>query len=97
MNRPSPLKPSSIIVRSSEPLSADVSDEIILMSVKSGKYFALDVISSDIWRRTATPIRVADLCAGLVADYDGDPATIERDALELLQRMSGCGLIDVTE
>lgn len=96
MNSPSPLELSSVIVRSSEPLSADISDEIILMSVQIGKYFALDAIGSDIWRRAATPIRVADLCAGLVADYDGDPAIIERDALKLLSRMVELGVMVVT-
>lgn len=89
------LNLSSIIVRSSEPLSADVGDETVLMSATQGRYFGLDAICSDVWRRLETPIRVADLCAALAAAYNGEPGLIERDVLDLLNRMLARQLIEM--
>jgi hypothetical protein len=86
---------STIVVRSDDPLSADVGGEIVLMSMERGKYYDLDTISSDIWRRLSQPVRVAELCGTLVEEYDGESATIETDVLALLRQFSDLGLIQV--
>lgn len=84
------------VVRTRDVLAADVDGELVLMSVEQGLYFGLDAIGADIWGRLEEPVRVADLCASLAADYEGDPATIERDVLALLDRMAARGLVAVT-
>ena len=65
------------------------------MSVERGKYYDLDPISSDIWRRLAHPIAVSALCAELAARYAGAPETIERDVLQLLRQFAEQRLIEV--
>ncbi|AWK88543.1 PqqD family protein [Azospirillum thermophilum] len=89
--------PSATVVRNDEVLAAVVDGELVLMSVEQGLYFGLDPIGADIWRRMETAVRVSDLCACLVADYDGDPMQIERDVLDLLGRMADRKLVSVTE
>ena len=86
---------SSIVVRSDAPLSADVGGEIVLMSIERGKYYDLDLVSSDIWRRLSQPVRVADLCVMLAEEYDGESATIQTDVVALLRQFVGHGLIQV--
>lgn len=88
---------TSIVVVRPEPLEAEVDGEIVLMSVADGLYFGLNDIASDIWRRLARPIRVDALCAALAADYEGDPAAIERDVLILANRLAERGLINVSD
>lgn len=92
-----PVGLSSTVVQSREPLSAEVDGETVLMSVEQGRYFGLDAIGGDVWRRLETPVRVSDLCAGLAADYEGEPDVIERDVLDLLGKMAERRLIEVTE
>lgn len=87
--------PSSTVLQSRGPLAAEVDGEVVLMSVELGRYFGLDVIGADVWRRIENPVRVRDLCAALAADYDGAPEVIERDVLDLLRRMADRGLIEV--
>jgi hypothetical protein len=58
-------------------LCAEVGGEIVLMSHTYDKYYGLDMVGADIWRRIKQPIEVAQLCAGLASDYSGDAATIE--------------------
>ncbi len=85
----------SVLCRSAGPLAAEVDGEVVLMSLERGNYYGLDEIGSDIWRRLEQPIRVADLVTALTADYDGDPAMIERDVLDLLTRLLDNGLVEL--
>lgn len=86
---------ASLVVRSDTPLSADVGGRVVLMSMERGNYYDLDAISSDIWNRLESPVRVSDLCAALCHVYDGTPSVIEADVVVLLHRFAEQGLIDV--
>lgn len=88
------LTPSTVVVRT-EPMSADLGGEIVLMSVESGRYYGLDAIGSDIWMRLAAPLRVDALSAALEADYDAEAGIIARDVLVLLDDLLAHGLIEV--
>lgn len=88
------LTKDSILCRSTGPLSAEVDGEVVLMSIDQGNYYGLNDIGSDIWRRLEQPVRVADLVAGLAADYAGDPAVIEHDVVELLAKLLDNGLAE---
>jgi hypothetical protein len=78
---------STVIARSPSVLTAEVDGEIVMMSIERGRYFGLDDIGSDIWKRLDTPCAFADLIDRLVADYEADRATIAEDVRTLLGRM----------
>ena len=78
---------ASLISRNSSVLAAEVDGEIVMMSIEQGRYFGLDDIGSDIWKRIDPPCSFADLIDRLAADYDADRATIAADVRELLSRM----------
>lgn len=73
--------------RSPSVLTAEVDGEIVMMSIEQGRYFGLDDIASDIWKRIEPPCSFAALVDSLAADYDADRATIERDVRALLEKM----------
>jgi hypothetical protein len=66
-----------------------------MLDVEQGRYFGLDDISSDIWSRLAAPLQVRELCDQLVAVYDTDAATCERDVIALLVQLRDSGLIEL--
>lgn len=86
---------NSVILRSESHLATEISGEIVLMSVDRGVYCGLDQIGGDIWRRIEQPIRVEDLCAGLIRDYDAPAETIMGDVLALLTQLAAQDLIEV--
>ena len=94
MTEPPRLTPSTTVGRGA-PLSADLGGELVLMSLESGKYYGLDEIGSEIWRRLETPARVSSLCGDLAAAYDAPADLIERDVLALLHRLLDEDLIQV--
>jgi|ERR1041385_5304595 Coenzyme PQQ synthesis protein D (PqqD) len=79
---------STMISRSTSVLTAEVDGEIVMMSIEQGRYFGLDDIGSDIWKRLDTPCSFAELIDRLARDYDADRATIAADVRDLLGRMA---------
>lgn len=84
----------TLVCRKSDILAADVGGEVVLMSVSQWHYFGLNAIGSEIWRRLETHQSVADLCAGLIADYEGDAVQIERDVIALLDKLAERNLLE---
>jgi hypothetical protein len=84
---------NTLISRSTSVLSAPVRDEIVMMSVESGRYLGLDDIGSDIWRRLETPRTFGELIDGLAADYAADRAVIADDVRKLLSEMAAHNVV----
>lgn len=82
-----PITARTTVQHKRDALAADVGGEFVLMSVEQGKYFGLDEIGSEVWRRIEQPVGVAQLCAALASEYDGEAAVIERDVIALLQQL----------
>lgn len=87
------LEPSQTIVRTSETLATEIDGEIVLISIKDGRYFGLDSVGSEIWRRLANPKQVDVLCGELKDHFDGDPATIEQEARAFIDMLSDNDLV----
>jgi hypothetical protein len=81
------------VARAPALVSANVDDEIVLMSLNKGNYFGLDDIASDIWRRIEQDRALPDLVDSLAQDYDAPRDTIEKEVIVLLQRMAEQDLV----
>jgi hypothetical protein len=79
---------TTTIVRNPAVLAAEVDGEIVMMSIEQGRYFGLDDIGSDIWKRIEQPCSFAVLVDALAADYEADRGTIAADVTALLARMA---------
>jgi hypothetical protein len=79
---------ATMISRSPSVVTAEVDGEIVMMSIEQGRYFGLDDIGSDIWKRIEPPCSFATLIDGLAAAYEADRATIAADVQNLLGRMA---------
>jgi hypothetical protein len=58
------------VVRSPEPIAAEVGDGLVMLSVQEGKYFSLNPSAAAIWRRLETPMRISELCDHMVDEFD---------------------------
>ncbi len=73
--------------------SADIHGEMVLMNLEKGRYYGLDDIGSDIFRRLREPVLVSALCKDLAREYRAEAAAVEHDVLELLESMLEQGLV----
>lgn len=87
---------ATVVSRSPSVLTAEVDGEIVMMSIERGRYFGLDDIGSDIWKRIEPPCSFAALVDRLAADYDADRATIAADVHALLGRMVAQDVVKLT-
>lgn len=83
----------TVISRSPSVLAAEVEGETVMMSIDQGRYFGLDHIGTDIWKRIEPPCSFGALIEALVAEYDADRATIATDVRRLLDRMAAQGVV----
>ena len=84
---PRAIAETAMISRSPAVLAAEVDGEIVMMSIEQGRYFGLDDIGSDCWKRIEQPCSFAALIEGLAADYEADRGTIAADVTALLTKM----------
>lgn len=89
------LEPSSVVSQSDKQVAADLDGEVAMMSIENGEYYVLDSVASRAWELLEKPIRVSDLCARLVEEYDVEAETCQRDTLDFLAQLHKKGLIDV--
>lgn len=82
------------LCRCSDIATAEVDGEAVIMSIEQGRYYGLDDIGSDIWRRLERPVTVGELLDVLSEYYDADRSTLERDTVKLLGELLQQNLIE---
>jgi hypothetical protein len=86
---------TSTVVRSSEPLTAAVDGEIVMLSPAQGAYYGLNGVGSRIWELLARPSTVDGVCATLTAEFDVDDAACRTAVLAFLDDLRQAGLVQV--
>jgi hypothetical protein len=84
---------TTTIARSHEIITAEVNDEIVMMSLEQGEYFGLGAIGSRIWALLEQPMTVAVLCDRLITLYAVDVKTCQRETLDFLQELYAAEII----
>lgn len=92
-----PLESTTSVVRRKEILSAEVDNEVVLMSVEQGVYYGLNPVGALIWSFLEEPVRVRDLCDQVVEQFDVPLEQCQRDVLALLHDLRAQQLIRVVE
>ena len=87
------LKQSDVIQLEPSLLYSKVGDEIVLLTIESGKYFKVDAVGSRIWEIIKTPISIENLCGQLVAEYDVSYEQCLRDISPFLEKINRDNLI----
>jgi len=87
----------TIVTRTQEILFDRIGQEVVMINLEAGRYFAMDEIAAEIWERIETPARVANLCAALVDKYDVTQAICQQDAFVFLGRLAEKNLLSIQE
>lgn len=91
-----PIDQTSIVVRSETSMTAPLDNELVVVSLASNAYIALDEIGRRIWEMLETPRSVAELCATLADEFSGPIEEIQSDVLSFLTELESVGLLNVT-
>ena len=91
------LSPATVVARCDGLIDAEIDNEIVALNIANGTCYGLNSVGSRIWRLLAAPIRIRDICARLLTEYDVEPTACERQVLDLLEELHAEGLIATHE
>lgn len=87
----------SSIVKRRRLEASRIEDDMVLFDDRVGKYYAMGPVGADIWQLIGEPVPVSTIVQSLVADYDIDQVTCEREVLQFLEAMLSEGLVETVE
>ena len=85
----------STVVAASDQVSASMQGEAIVLGLDKGMYYGLDEVAALVWSLLGEPRPVAEIKDRIVAEFDVDESTCERDLVAFLDDMDAEGLIEV--
>lgn len=95
MSEPRPIAPSAVITRAPEQLSTSIADEIVLLGLRTSRYFSLDGVGADVWRHLTEPRRFDTLVELVLENYAVDRGPAESDLTAFLRELEAEGLVDI--
>src|ERR1044072_7827484 len=84
---------NSIVSVDEEQSSSDLAREAIILDLKSGVYYSLDMIGARIWELMQTPREVSEIVEILVAECEVSRSQCLRDTTTLLMDLAANNLI----
>jgi hypothetical protein len=93
VRQPAFLSSDTVVVLNGGLIDAEVDGEVVALSIKQGTCYGLNGVGSRIWKLIENPIRISDLCAALLPEYNVEPDVCEREVLEFLEQLRAEGMI----
>ena len=94
MNDPQALTLDSLVSRSDQLMGSRVENELVMMDIESGEYYALDPVAAHIWDCLVEPILISDLCALLRKRYAVEEDRCQLEVLNLLREIQVKGMLN---
>ena len=88
------LGPDSLVRVSSNQVHSRLGDEVAILELDRGVYYGLNDTGSFLWNLMQQPVRVNEMRAALVEEFDVDADTAEKDLLRVLADLRDAGLIE---
>jgi len=94
MARSLPLHRDSVVRAVASQLSSRLGDEVAIGELDQGVYFGLNNTGAFLWNLMQQPVRVNEMHAALVEEFEVDLDTAEKDLLRVLGELRDAGLIE---
>lgn len=85
------------LVRDESLMTAPIDQEVVILSLATDHYCALDAVGRRIWELLAEPHEVGELCRKLSAEFAATAEQVEADVLPFLAEIEAEGLVHVAE
>jgi hypothetical protein len=81
------------ISRAGECSAVMVDDELVMMSIQLGQYFALNLAGARVWELLATPMALTDLCAVMETEFDVETEVCRTEVAALIEELKSRRLV----
>jgi len=76
-------------------LVRQVEGELVLLNLKTKRYFGLDEVGTRVWALLATGQQIQAVYEALLAEYDVDAERLRQNLDELIGKLAESGLIEI--
>lgn len=70
-------------------------DEIVMMDIDKGKYYGINSVGSRIWELIKKPLKVNEIIATLLSEYNIDTQSCEKSVIDFLNKLYNSEIITV--
>ena len=74
-----------------------VGEDAFLLNTQTNKYYGLEKVGARLWELLNEGKSLKDAHQIVLSEYEVDPAQLEQDILELLDRLREHGLVKIVE
>ena len=89
------LAATSVVAAATDQISCDLAGEEVILDLKSGVYYGLDVVGARIWRLVQQPRSLSDITDAVMSEFEVGYDECKADLLEFLTTMIGHGLVEI--
>lgn len=89
------LEPQTIVVRSPDQVSGDLDGKVVLLSIENGEYYNMNEVGSRIWTLLEKPMTISALIDQLLAEFEIDRPTCEKETTTFLVQLEKDKLLKV--
>ena len=90
------LSGQSSAVVSTDQLSTQLGDEVVILGLKDSVYYGLSKVGTRVWQLLQTPHPIEEIVDVVVAEYTVTRETAEADVMKLLADLHARGLVAIT-
>ena len=95
LNDASNLTMETRLVRSKDQVSAELQGEAVILSLKSGKYYNLNLVGSRIWELIEKVVSIRTLHEIILNEYEVEDQRCRDDIFRILNQLLQADLIEI--
>lgn len=85
-----------LVFRTPDQVSTLLQGEVVILNVKSGKYYNLNPVGSRIWELIEQPASILSIVDAIAGEYDVERERCAADVDNMLRAMHAAGLVEVS-
>ena len=94
---PGRLNLDCVVQRNHDVIAAEADQDIVMVSIANGLYYAVSDIAREIWEAIDRPKKISDLIDNLAATYNVERHLCEEETLSFLDDLRTEGLLQVRD
>ncbi len=92
-----PLTRETVVTVAEDAMSAELTDETVILSMRDQQYYGLDGVGHLVWTEARVPRSLGAIAARIVARYEVTPDRAESDLLTLAADLLDRGLLRIVD
>jgi hypothetical protein len=79
--------------RNKDLLASNLDEDLVMLSVQTGKYYGVNSVGRRIWELLAVPMSVSQICDQLLKEYEVSRERCEQEVFSFLNELEAQGLL----